>query len=309
MRAVFYGTPALSVPVLAAVASVADVVLVTTNPDRARGRSGRPHPSPVKEAAAAFGFPISQPDRPTADEDRLREIAPDVAVVAAYGKLITPELLAVPAAGFVNVHFSLLPRWRGASPVVRAILAGDAATGVTIMQMDAGWDTGPMIATAEVPLTGAETGGSLSATLAAVGARLLAECLPGFVSGEIPARPQPEAGATAAAMIKVEEAYVDPARHTRDAVLRAIRAFDPAPGAWSMLEGSRIKLWGARAIEGAAPEAGVVAAAGEGVVLGARDGAVELLEVQPAGKPRLAAADWMRGRRGEPARLGGSDER
>jgi methionyl-tRNA formyltransferase len=304
VKAAFYGTPALAVPILAAVASVAEVALVTTNPDRARGRSRRPHPSPVKEAATAFGFPLSQPARPSAEVDRLREIAPDVAVVAAYGQLITPELLEVPTAGFVNVHFSLLPRWRGASPVVRAILAGDTIAGVTIMQMDRGWDTGPMIATAEIPLTGTETGGSLSAALAALGARLLTECLPGYVSGEIVARPQPEEGATAAAMIRVEEAYVDPGRHSGAAVLRAIRAFDPMPGAWSTLDGDRLKLWRARATTVPAPEPGTAVTADGVVVLGTRDGAVELLEVQPAGKPRMSAPAWMRGRRGEPARLG-----
>ena len=304
MRAVFYGTPALAVPSLATLTSVAEVVLVTTNPDRPRGRSGRPHPSPVKEAAASWGLAVSQPARSDDDLARIGELAPDVAVVVAYGQMISPALMAIPPAGFVNVHFSLLPRWRGASPVVRAILAGDAATGVSLMQMDAGWDTGPVIETAEVPLTGRETAGSLSATLAAVGARLLGDALPGFVAGDLAARAQPDAGATAAARIRVEEAFVDPARHTRQAVLRAIRAFDPAPGAWTTADGERLKLWAAAPSDAEAPEPGLAIAAGDRVLLGAPDGAVELFEVQPAGKPRMSAAAWMRGRRGQAARLG-----
>jgi len=299
MRAIFFGTPALAVPALAALTSVAEVVLVTTNPDRPRGRSGRPQPSPVKEAASSWGLPLAQPDQPGEDLQRLRALAPDVAVVVAYGQKISSDLLGVPDAGFVNIHFSLLPRWRGASPVVRAILAGDAETGVTLMKMDEGWDTGAIIGRESVPVGETETAGVLTARLSAQGARLLAASLPGYLAGEIEPIPQPEEGVTAAARVRVEEAFVDPSRHTREAVLRAIRAFAPAPGAWTTLGEDRLKLWRAAPWPGTGPEPGMVTLEGDHVLLGATDGVAELLEVQPAGRSRQPAVDWMRGRRGE----------
>ncbi|MBU1226265.1 MAG: methionyl-tRNA formyltransferase, partial [Actinobacteria bacterium] len=172
MRAVFYGTPAEAVPVLAALLDVAEVALVVTQPDRPRGRSRRLEPPPVKVAAEGWGLPVAQPERASADPDAIRAFAPDVAVVAAYGQLLKPALLEVPVRGFVNVHYSLLPRWRGASPVVRAILAGDETTGVSIMQIDEGLDTGPVFAAEQTPILPGETGGGLTARLADLGARL-----------------------------------------------------------------------------------------------------------------------------------------
>ncbi len=304
MRAVFYGTPVEAVPSLQALVNLAEVPLVVTRPDRPRGRSGAPQPPPVKEAARALGLEVSQPERAGRDVERMRTLAPDVAVVVAYGQILPPDLLAVPPHGFVNVHFSLLPRWRGASPVVRAILAGDGVTGVTLMQLDAGMDTGPVLAVSPTRVGDDETAGELTGRLAVVGAALLAEHLPAWVAGEITPRPQPEAGATAAARVRVEEAFVDPTRHRAAAVLRAVRAFDPRPGAWTEMDGGRLKLWRARPAGGAGPGPGV-AAAGEGgvVLLGAADGPVELVEVQPEGRHRMAAGDWMRGRRRQPARF------
>ena len=213
MRAVFYGTPVEAVPSLQALVNLAEVPLVVTRPDRPRGRSGTPQPPPVKEAARALGLEVSQPERAGRDVERMRTLAPDVAVVVAYGQILPPDLLAVPRHGFVNVHFSLLPRWRGASPVVRAILAGDGVTGVTLMQLDAGMDTGPVLAVTPTRVGDDETAGELTGRLAVVGAALLAEHLPAWVVGEITPRPQPEAGATAAARVRVEEAFVDPTRH------------------------------------------------------------------------------------------------
>jgi len=302
-RAVFYGTPAEAVPVLAALLDVAEVALVVTQPDRARGRSHRPQPSPVKLAAEDWGLPISQPERASADPDVIRAVAPDVAVVAAYGQLLRPALLEVPDRGFVNVHYSLLPRWRGASPVVRAILAGDETTGVSIMQIDEGLDTGPVFAAEETAIGPAETGGALTTRLAALGAGLLAATLPGIVDGSLQAQPQDDARATAAAKVRTTEAFVDPARHSTVAVLRAVRAFDPRPGAWGIVDGDRIKIRSAGPTDLTATESGVASAIGEQVVLGTRDGAVALLHVQPAGRGAMTAADWMRGRRGQPARF------
>ena len=303
MKAVFYGTPAEAVPSLEALSHVAEVLLVTTRPDRPRGRSGRPQAPPVKEAARALDLPVSQPERAVHDLERLRGLAPDVAVVVAYGQLLPPALLGVPAAGFLNVHFSLLPRWRGASPVVRTVLAGDPVAGVTLMILDEGMDTGPVVAVEPTKVGPGETAGELTGRLAALGAEMLVRHLPAYLAGAITPRPQPAEGATAAARVRVEEAFVDPTRHRGEAVLRAVRAFDPKPGAWTELDGVRVKLWRARPSAGPGPAPGVAATAGEAVLLGASDGPVELLEVQPAGRDRMSAAAWMRGRRGEPARF------
>lgn len=301
-RAVFYGTPAEAVPVLAALAEVADVALVVTQPDRPQGRSRRPVPPPVKVAAEAWGLPVSQPRRASDDLGTVREAGPDVAVVAAYGQLLRPALLAVPPAGFVNVHFSLLPRWRGASPVVRAILAGDRQTGVSIMQIDEGLDTGAVFAAAPAPIRPGETAGALTARLAALGARLLADTLPGVLDGSVAAVPQDDGAATAAAKVRNEEAFVDPVHHSAAAVLRAVRAFNPKPGAWAMVEGARCKVWEAAPSDEAA-EPGTAEVRDGSVILGTRDGAVALVRVQPEGRAAMSAADWMRGRRGAPARF------
>jgi methionyl-tRNA formyltransferase len=301
MRAVFFGSPPHAVPVLAALAAVADVALVVTVPDAAKSRSGRPVPSQVAEAALAWGMTVARPERPSEIVDDVRRVAPDVAVVTAYRGLIRPDLLGVPTRGFVNVHFSLLPRWRGASPVVRAILAGDTVTGVTLMQMDAGLDTGPVLASRRVPV-GSETAGVLTARLSALGAGLLGEALPLHVAGEIEPVAQNDEEATAAGLVRVEEAFVDPARHTTAAVARAVRAFDPWPGAWAIVDGVRVKLWGTRPAD-PGPEAGSAVSDGERLVVGTSDGAVELLEVQPSGKRRMSGAAWARGRRGGPIRF------
>ena len=301
MRTVFYGTPAEAVPGLTALADLAEVVLVSTRPDRPRGRSGKPRPPAVKQAALALGLPVSQPQSAMDDLERLRSLAPDVAVVVAYGQLLPPALLAVPKAGFLNVHFSLLPRWRGASPVVRTLLAGDPVTGVTLMMLDEGLDTGPVVAMEPTAVGPGETAGELTARLAALGASMLTAHLPAFVAGEITPRPQPAEGVTAAARVRVEEAFIDPVRHRREAVLRAVRAFDPKPGAWTVLDETRVKLWGARPAEAGEPGPGVAAEVGGAILLGTADGPVELAEVQPAGRGRMPAAAWMRGRRGRPA--------
>ncbi len=304
MRAVFYGTPAASVPIVAALVSVAEVVLVVSRPDSRRGRSGTPVPPPVVEAARSWGLPLAQPERPDDMLDRVRSLGADVGVVAAYAHKISPKLLAVPDRGFVNVHFSLLPRWRGASPVTRAILSGDTITGVSLMEMDEGLDTGPVLAQETLGIEAQETAGELTARLAFLGARLLADRLPEYLAGLLEGSPQPDQGITEAGKVEVEEAFVDPVVFPAPRVLRMVRAFNPNPGAWTTVGGSRLKLWGARPWDGAGTEAGLAAMVEGRVVLGTGDGGLELIEVQPAGKPRMAAADWMRGRRAETARLG-----
>jgi methionyl-tRNA formyltransferase len=304
MRAVFLGTPPHAVPTLAALCSVAEVALVVTRPDRPRGRHGAPVAPAVKEAAAAWGMPVAQPERSADLAGPIRAAAPDVAVLVAYGRLIPSPVLEIPAAGFVNVHFSLLPRWRGASPVVRAILAGDATTGVTLMRLDEGLDTGPVYAARPVEIGRDESAGLLTARLAALGAGMVAELLGDIVGGSAAPVPQDDAAATAAAPVGPDEAFVDPTRHSSEAVLRAVRAFDPAPGAWTAVDGKRLKLWRAAPCDRAGPGPGIAELRDGRVLAGTPDGAVELLEVQPEGRRRMGAAEWLRGRRGAPARLG-----
>ncbi|HSG80511.1 MAG TPA: methionyl-tRNA formyltransferase [Acidimicrobiia bacterium] len=301
-RAVFLGSPAEAVPSLRRLTEAAEVTMAITNPDRARGRSGRPQPTPVKEAAGELGIPVEQPASHLELLSALVSSRADVGVVVAYGRIIRPESLAVPRHGLVNVHFSLLPRWRGASPVVRAILAGDEETGVCLMHLDEGMDTGPVIAERRTPIGESETAGELTERLAVMGGDLLAETLADFVAGAIEPVPQPDEGATAAAKVQTAEAFVSPL-HGADAVLRAVRAFHPKPGAWTTVEGRRFKIWSARPASADAAAGTIVESEGR-VLLGLRRGAAELVEVQPEGKGRMAATEWMRGRRAEPAAWG-----
>jgi len=301
--AVFMGTPEAAVPILSSLADVAEVALVVTRPDKPRGRSNRPEAPPVKKAAEALGLAVAQPSSGTELREIVRAAAPVVAVVAAYGRLIAPGLLEVPDHGFINVHYSLLPRWRGASPVVRAILAGDRESGVSLMEMDVGLDTGPVIAAEAVPIDAADDTGSLTARLASVGARLLAAELLPYLEGRITPAPQDESRATAAAKVTTDEAHIDPARHSVEAVDRAVRAFNPKPGAWCLLDGERFKISATANAPGVDSTPGEARLTEGHVILGCRTGSIELIAVQPAGKAMMAAVSWMNGRRAEPARL------
>jgi len=301
------GTPQAAVPVLAALREVADVALVVTRPDRPRGRSQHLEAPPVKDAAVGWNLAVSQPRSGEDLFDAVADVSPDVAVVAAYGRLIKPDLLELPQHGFLNVHYSLLPRWRGASPVVRAILAGDQETGVSLMKMDVGLDTGPVIATVAIPIDSTTTAGMLTERLATAGAALLVAELPRYLAGEIVPVRQTEDLATAAAKVTTDEAHIDPIRHSAGAVDRAVRAFNPKPGAWCTIDEGRIKIWKTAASTAASVEVAVdpgeVRVVDARVVLGTRTGPIELLRVQPAGKPEMDASAWMNGRRREPALL------
>ncbi len=297
------GTPTAAIPVLSALCGVAEVSLVVTRPDRPRGRSKRPDAPPVRDAAEARDLRVAQPESAAQLLDAVRAVSPDVVVVAAYGRLIQPELLELPPHGFVNVHYSLLPRWRGASPVIRALLAGDSETGVSLMRMDAGLDTGPVIATEVVSIEPDHTGGTLTAELAATGGRLLAASLSRYLAGEITPVPQDDAMATAAAKVTTEEAHIDPRRHSAEAVDRAVRAFNPKPGAWCMAGDDRFKIWKAAPVRDVDSVPGEVRLVEGRVILGSRTGPIELVEVQPAGKAAMTAVAWMNGRRSEPAQL------
>lgn len=298
MRVVFFGTPAFAVPSLRAlVEEGADVVAVVTQPDRPHGRSRSTLvPPPVKQVALELGLTVLQPERPRGDVfvASLRRLNPDLGVVVAYGHILTPEVLAIPTRGMVNVHASLLPRYRGAAPVRAAILAGDRATGVTIMQMDAGMDTGAILHQVPTDIGETETGGALTARLADLGARALIETLVLLQRGELLPIPQDDAGASMAPKIGRDTARVDWAAGA-GAVARRIRAFDPVPGAWTTLGDLEVKLFGARpGQDTGAP--GVILRAEPVLVVGTGDGSVEIGEVQPSGKRRMPAAEWRRGR-------------
>jgi methionyl-tRNA formyltransferase len=231
ISSVFLGTPAASIPTLQAVASLTDLRLIVTRPDKPRGRSGRPSPSPVKEAATDLGLPVAEPAGRAELEEVLTEAAPfDLGVVVAFGMILRPAALSVPSRGFVNVHFSLLPRWRGAAPVERAILSGDEKTGVTLMVMEEGLDTGPVVAAQTIQIDPTETAGELTARLADLGADLLSRHLMDFVRGEVIPVPQAASGATYADRITTHEAELS-ATWPSSALLRAVRAYSPRPGA------------------------------------------------------------------------------
>lgn len=294
------GTPAFALPTLEALVRHHHVVGVVTQPDREAGRGRVLTPPPVKTAAHAYGLPLIQPKtlRDPAAIAQIRAWAPDVIVVAAFGQLLRPDVLNIPPYGCLNVHASLLPKYRGAAPIAAAILAGEAVTGVTIMRIDPGLDSGPIIAQRAEPIRPDDTTGTLGERLARLGAELLIEVLPGWLAGTIQAVPQDESAATFAPRIRKEDGRLD---WTRPAVEleRQVRAFSPWPGTFTTLAGEVLHIRAAALAEAAASAAPgqVVGLPGGriGVVTGA--GVLELKEVQPAGKRVMSAADFARGRR------------
>ncbi|MFN0066562.1 MAG: methionyl-tRNA formyltransferase [Limisphaerales bacterium] len=305
VRVVYFGTAPLARASLAALIdapAVAQVAAVVTQPDKPVGRELRVQPSPVKALALERGLPVLQPARARDATflDELRALAPDLIVVAAYGQILPPAVLDLPRHGCLNVHASLLPRWRGAAPIQWAILAGDAETGVTLMRMDAGLDTGPMLAAARTPLRPDDTGRTLHDRLAELGGALLVRTLPGWLSGTVPAVPQPAAGTTYARKVTKADGAMDWRRPAVE-LERQIRAFDPWPGSWTRLAGTAagglIKLWRAEAIPAASAEApGTVLAAGPaGPVVRCGEGGLRLLELQREGGRRLPARAFLAG--------------
>ncbi|MCU0621905.1 MAG: methionyl-tRNA formyltransferase, partial [Gemmatimonadales bacterium] len=302
MRVVFFGTPAFAVPSLQALLDAGhEVVAVVTQPDRPQGRSRSVLvPSPVKQRALAAGLPVLQPDKPVGDDfvAALTALRPDIGVVAAYGHLLRPHVLAIPSLGMINVHASLLPRWRGAAPIQWAIRAGDRDTGVSIMHMEAGLDSGPWYLQRRTPIEPVDTGGTVTERLARLGADALPDALGMILHGAIPT-PQDAALATLAPKVDRDTAHI-PWHEEAALVDRHIRAFDPVPGAWSTLDGTDVKCFGARAVEpaatvadgsGAAPLPGTVLRADDRLVVQCGRGAVRIDEVQPAGRKRQPVAD------------------
>jgi len=300
MRIGFAGTPAFAAAALEAILDAGlPVAVVLTQPDRPRDRGWRPKPGPVKALADARGIPVLQPSSLKSEAERARIIAIplDVLAVAAYGLILPPSMLEWPACGCINIHASLLPRWRGAAPIQRALLAGDRETGITLMRMDQGLDTGPIIARHAVPIAARETAGSLHDKLAAVGARAIVETLSTLRrSGRLPAEAQPEKGATYAAKLAPAETVIDWSA-SADAIDRSVRAFDPAPGAQTTLAGAVLKIWEASALPGRFGAPGVVTRAeAAGIVVACGEGALDVTRLQRAGGKPMPAAAFLAGR-------------
>ena len=306
MRLVFAGTPQTAVPSLdALLASRHTVEAVVTRPDAPTGRGLRITASPVAQRARAACLELLQPRRPS-DPDflaRLREIGPDCCPVTAYGALIPDAALAIPRHGWLNLHFSLLPAWRGAAPVQHAILHGDDITGATTFRLVAELDAGPVFGVLTEPVRASDTAGDLLGRLSFAGAGLLVATLDGIESGELVARPQPAEGVSLAPKLSRADARVDWKRPA-PAIDRLVRACTPAPGAWTLLNGASLKLWpvtlatASGAGSGSPPGPGELRISGNRVLAGTGTVPVELGDVQPEGKRRMAAADWARGLRG-----------
>lgn len=300
MKLVFFGTPDDAVPALHALhAAGHEIALVVTQPDTRRGRGSEPSASPVKQAAQELELPVLTPERSSEVLDDVAKSGADLGVVVAFGQLLPEALLDAVPHGFVNVHFSLLPRWRGAAPVERAMLANDAETGVSIMALEKGLDTGPVYALAVCPIAGHETAGELRARLATLGTELLVTTLP-----SVPTTiPSPQVGTpTYADKLSVEEFELDWEQSAVD-LARIVRSGNPRPGAWTTDHGGRLKIWRARPLSASVDEPPGTVFGHTRVATG--EGALELVEVQPEGRRVMAANAWLAGRRA-PTKLLGS---
>jgi len=307
-RVVFMGTPEFAVPALRGLLEREEVLAVVTRPDRPRGRGRKLRPSPVKEVARSAGLPVLEPERLRDPEflESLRELAPDLVVVAAYGKILPREVLELPRFGCWNIHASLLPAYRGADPVRWALIRGERETGITIMQMDEGLDTGPILLQKVTPIGEEETGGELYERLSRLGAVALIEALELHREGKLKPRPQPEEGASYAPPLKKEDARLDFSLSAGELAGR-IRAFDPRPGAYTFLKGKLFKLFRPRALAGAAGRPpGTILGVEEGRLLVAcGEGMLAVEEVQLEGKKRLPVREFVKGHALEPGeRLG-----
>ncbi|MEU2660031.1 methionyl-tRNA formyltransferase [Streptomyces sp. NPDC007325] len=309
MKLVFAGTPEVAVPALDALLASGrhEVAAVVTRPDAPAGRGRRLVASPVAQRAEEEGIEILRPAHPR-DEDflaRLREIAPDCCPVVAYGALLPQKALDIPAHGWVNLHFSLLPAWRGAAPVQHALMAGDEVTGASTFQIERGLDSGPVYGVITEEIRPTDTSGDLLTRLAFAGAGLLAATMDGIEDGALKAVPQPADGITLAPKIEVEDAHVDFAAPALR-VDRVVRGCTPAPGAWTLFRGERLKLIQVAPVPDRTDLApGELAAGKNNVYAGTGSHGVELLWVQPQGKKPMKAADWARGVRITPGeRLG-----
>jgi len=308
MKIIFAGTPEFAAAALEHLhAAGFEIPLVLTQPDRPAGRGMQLQASPVKQFAAAHGIPVAQPvslrldgkypDVAKQAHDLLHATEHDVMVVAAYGLILPASALHIPRLGCINIHASLLPRWRGAAPIHRAIEAGDHATGITIMQMEEGLDTGPMLMIESLPIAEDDTTGTLHDKLAALGGNMIVEAMRKLEQGPLPATPQPEEGVTYAAKISKQEAQLDFAQPAQ-VLARKIRAFNPFPGAFALFNGVPIKIWQAEIAPPSSlkvPGQVLAADAQTGVLVVCGDGVLRLTELQKPGGKRLPAAEFLKG--------------
>lgn len=301
VRAVFFGTPAIAVPVLDALTEIANVSLVICQPDRPSGRGLELKVPPVKERALALSLPVLQPDKVRTPEfaERIREEQADIALVIAYGRILPPAVLAGPKHGCLNLHASLLPRLRGAAPITWAIVRGETETGISLMQMDEGCDTGPVYSMHRIPIGENTTADELTVQMGELAARVVRADLLRVLSGELKAQPQDSAGVTLAPILKKEDGKIDWQKPARD-VHNHIRGMTSWPGAFTTVEGKILKVLETRvasedAGEGAAPGA-VVEASKHGVIVACGHGRIALLRAQMEGRKALPAADLVAGR-------------
>jgi methionyl-tRNA formyltransferase len=310
MKLVFCGTPMFAVPCLEAlIRERFDMQLVVSQPDRPKGRGLELAPTPVKQVALAHGIPVAQPERIKNNPEfraQLEQIRPDAIIVVAYGRIIPQWMIDLPPLGNINVHASLLPKYRGAAPIQWAIACGETVTGVTTMRIDAGLDTGAMLLKAEMPIAADDTAVTLSPRLSQLGALLLIETLRSFNSGELVPTPQDDSQATLAPLLKKEDGRIDFSRSAQE-ISNRLRGFQPWPGAFSTLRGKQLTVHSARPGKGPQLTTGELLVNEDSLYVGAGQGtALELLEVQLEGKKRMSARDFTNGNRliaGE--RLGG----
>jgi methionyl-tRNA formyltransferase len=299
-RIVFMGSPDFAVPALTSLAAHYPIVGVVTQPDRPSGRGMTLTPPPVKVRAQELGIPaVIQPEKLKQPEaiQQLQDWNPDLIVVAAFGQILRPNVLDLPKHGCLNIHASLLPRHRGAAPIQAAILAGDAETGITIMKMDVGLDTGPMLRQRAIPIGVDDTGGSLFEKLSKLGGELLLETIPDYISGKLTPQPQPEVGATYFGMIKKEDGLLD-FTHPAVELERRIRAFHPWPGTFMLWNNAPLKIHKAHVVKDGSTETGKQVVADGFPAVGTADGLIVFDELQPAGKKNMPGKDFLIGYRG-----------
>lgn len=297
MKIAFAGTPEFAAVALRAILDAGlDVSLVLTQPDRPAGRGMQLQPSAVKQVALAHNIPVDQPERLRTPEQQaaLAACGVDVLVVAAYGLILPQAVLDLPRLGCLNIHGSLLPRWRGAAPIHRAVEAGDAETGITIMQMEAGLDTGPMLLREAVPILPTDTTGSLHDKLASLGGRMIVNALHALDKGPLPATVQPDEGVSYAHKIDKAESQLD-FRQPAEMLARKLRAFDPFPGGSATIKGIALKFWAGHAGEGKGAPGTVLGAGRDGVIVACGEGSLCLTLLQKPGSKRLSAGDFLRG--------------
>lgn len=297
-RIIFAGSPEFSVKTLNALSAVSEIVAVYTQPDRPAGRGRKPTPCPVKQAAQTLGLPVRQPPSLKKDRDAVAELAAlraDLMVVVAYGLLLPQSVLDAPRLGCINVHASLLPRWRGAAPIQRAIAAGDSETGVTIMGMELGLDTGPMYLKKRLEIAADDTGGSLHDKLAPLGAQAMLEALPGILDASLEPEPQDDTLSNYARKLSKDEAAIDWSRPAQQ-IERLVRAFNPWPVAQTRLDEAPLRIWEAglgNADASTSPPGHVIATGKDGIQVATGEGSLRITRLQPPGKKAMTAHDYL----------------